>query len=213
MLLHWNSLIWIVFCTLQHSDGKNRAYSVRRRQKWTLSRIYMNNSAPSWQNFLKNFNSKKRGHNINGSSIIWCMLHVHMLLGYRVINLWKFSILSGSLCITHSSFMVESCGEEALLISVICITKCQLQAALSVLRTNFAMQGSVIIIIININIKDWTFWSFPSPNLRLLCPTFLRSSNCSPSLWSVAVWFQRDSVLWHSLQVFKTVPSVFIYLV
>jgi len=45
------------------------------------------------------------------------------------------------------------------------------------------------------NIKDWTFWSVPSPKLQLLSPTFLRSSNCSPFLWSVAVWFQRDSVL------------------
>jgi hypothetical protein len=32
-------------------------------------------------------------------------------------------------------------------------------------------------------------------------PMFLRSSSCSPSLWSVLVWFQGDSVLWHSLQV------------
>jgi len=37
-----------------------------------------------------------------------------------------------------------------------------------------------------------------SPKLQLLSPTFLRSSNCSPSVWSVVVWFQRDSVLWHS---------------
>ena len=43
--------------------------------------------------------------------------------------------------------------------------------------------------------------------------TFLRSSNCSPSLWSVVVWFQWSSVLWHSLQVLKPVPSVFIYLI
>ena len=64
-------------------------------------------------------------------------------------------------------------------------------------------------IIIIIIIKDWTLWSFPSPNLQLLSPTFLRSSNCSPSLWSVVVWFQRDSVLWHSLQVLKAVPSLF----
>ena len=35
-----------------------------------------------------------------------------------------------------------------------------------------------------INIKDWTLWSVPSPKLQLLSPTFLRSSNCSPSLWS-----------------------------
>jgi hypothetical protein len=169
MLLHWDSFIRTAFCTLQHSDGKNRAYSVRRRQKWTLSRISMHNSAPSWQNFLKTFNSKKKtGDNINGSSIIWCMLHVHMLLGYRVINLWKCSILFEPLCITHSSFMVECCGEETLLISVIYITKCQLQAPLSVLRTNFAMQGSVIIIIIIINTKDWTLWSVPSPKLQLL---------------------------------------------
>jgi hypothetical protein len=56
-------------------------------------------------------------------------------------------------------------------------------------------------IIIIINIKDWTLWSIPSPELQLLSPTFLWSSNCSPALWSVVVWFQRDSVLWHSLQV------------
>ena len=72
---------------------------------------------------------------------------------------------------------------------------------------------TTIIIIIIINIKDWTLWSVPSPELQLLVPTLLRSSNCSPSLWSVVVWFQRDSVLWHSLQVLKPVPSVFIYLV
>jgi len=55
-------------------------------------------------------------------------------------------------------------------------------------------------IIVVINIKDWTLWSFPSPQLQLLAPTLLRSSNCYPSLWSVVVWFHRDSVLWHSLQ-------------
>ena len=59
----------------------------------------------------------------------------------------------------------------------------------------------IITIIIIINIKDWTLWSVPSPELQLLAPTLLRSSNCSPSLWSIVVWFQRDSVLWHSLQV------------
>ena len=71
----------------------------------------------------------------------------------------------------------------------------------------------IYIIIIIINIKDWTLWYVPSPELKLFAPTLLRSSNCSPSLWSVVVWFQRDSVLWHSLQVWKPVPSLFIYLV
>ena len=51
-----------------------------------------------------------------------------------------------------------------------------------------------------INIKDWSLWSIPSPHLQLLAPTLLWSSSCS-SLWSVVVWFQRDSVLWLSLQV------------
>ena len=60
---------------------------------------------------------------------------------------------------------------------------------------------NIITIIIIKNIKDWTLWSVPSPELQLLAPTLLRSSNCSPSLWSVVVWFQRDSVLLHSLQV------------
>ena len=66
---------------------------------------------------------------------------------------------------------------------------------------NITRQAINIIIIIIINIKDWTLWSIPSPELQLPAPTLLRSSNCSPSLWSVVVWFQRDSVLWHSLQV------------
>ena len=44
-------------------------------------------------------------------------------------------------------------------------------------------------------------WSVPSPELQLFSPTFLRSSNCSPSLWSAVIWLQRDLVLWHSLQV------------
>jgi len=61
--------------------------------------------------------------------------------------------------------------------------------------------------------KDWTLSSVPSPELQLLTPTLLRSSNCSPSFWSVVVWFQRDSALWHSLQVWKPVLPVFIYLV
>ena len=34
-------------------------------------------------------------------------------------------------------------------------------------------------------------WSVPSPQLQLLAPTLLRSSNCFPFLWSVVVWFQR----------------------
>jgi len=52
---------------------------------------------------------------------------------------------------------------------------------------NSGFKGLIIIIII-INIKDWTLWSVPSPELQLLLPTFLRSFNCSPSLWSVVVW-------------------------
>ena len=51
----------------------------------------------------------------------------------------------------------------------------------------------VIIIIIIINMKEWTLWSFPSPELQLLSPTFLRSFNCSSSLWSVVVWFHWDN--------------------
>jgi len=39
-----------------------------------------------------------------------------------------------------------------------------------------------LIIIIIINIKDWTLWSVPSPELRLLALTLRRSS-----LWSVVL--------------------------
>jgi len=42
-------------------------------------------------------------------------------------------------------------------------------------------------VIIIINIKDCTLGSVPSPEIQLLTPTFLRSPNCSPSLWSVVV--------------------------
>ena len=52
----------------------------------------------------------------------------------------------------------------------------------------------------NKSFNGWTLWFVPSPEPQLLAPTLLRSSNCSPSLWSVVVWFQRDSVLWQSLQ-------------
>jgi len=44
-----------------------------------------------------------------------------------------------------------------------------------------------------INIMDWTLWSVPSPELQLLAPTLLRSSNCRPSLWSVVVRFQSTT--------------------
>jgi len=71
-----------------------------------------------------------------------------------------------------------------------------------IINKNFHILSSFIIII---NIKDWTLWSVPSPELRLIAPTLLRSSNCSPSLWSLVVWFQRDSVLWYSSQVWKQV--------
>ena len=75
-----------------------------------------------------------------------------------------------------------------------------LKAVTTRLARNFAARVTTVIIII-INIKDWTLSSVPSPELQLLAPTLLRSSNCSPCLWSVVVWFQRDSVLWHYLQV------------
>ena len=68
-------------------------------------------------------------------------------------------------------------------------------------------------VIIIINIQVWAIWPVPSPELQLLSPSLLRSPNCSLSLWVVEVWFQGDSVLWHSLYVCEPVPSVFIYLV
>ena len=61
-------------------------------------------------------------------------------------------------------------------------------------------EGEVIIIII-ININCWAIWPVPSPELQLLSPTFLRSPDCSLSLWIIVVCFERDSVVWHSLQV------------
>jgi hypothetical protein len=47
--------------------------------------------------------------------------------------------------------------------------------------------GIIIIIIIIINIKGWAIWPVPSPELQLLSPAFLRSSNCSLSLRTVVV--------------------------
>jgi hypothetical protein len=43
------------------------------------------------------------------------------------------------------------------------------------------------IIIIIIDIQGWTIWPIPPPELQLLSPTFLWSSNFSPSLWSVVI--------------------------
>ena len=45
----------------------------------------------------------------------------------------------------------------------------------------------IIIIIIIINMQDWSIWPFTSSELQLLSPTFLRSPNCSLSLWSVVI--------------------------
>jgi hypothetical protein len=44
-----------------------------------------------------------------------------------------------------------------------------------------------IIIIIIINILGWAIWPVPSPELKLLSPSFLWSPNCSLSLWAVKV--------------------------
>jgi hypothetical protein len=43
----------------------------------------------------------------------------------------------------------------------------------------------IIIIIIIINIQGWAIWPVLSPDLQLLSPLFLWSTNCSLSLWSV----------------------------
>jgi hypothetical protein len=53
---------------------------------------------------------------------------------------------------------------------------------------------AMLLVIIIINIKDWTLWSVPAPELQLLSPTFLRPSNCSPSLWSVVIWFPGGKI-------------------
>jgi len=45
----------------------------------------------------------------------------------------------------------------------------------------------IIIIIIIINIQGWAIWPVPSAELQLLSPTFLRSPNCSLSMWPVVV--------------------------
>ena len=79
-------------------------------------------------------------------------------------------------------------------------------------RTNCCFMSDTRFFFI-INIQGWAIWPVPSPELQLLSPSILRSPNCSLSLWVVEVWFQGDSVLWHSLYVCEPVPSVFIYLV
>jgi hypothetical protein len=45
----------------------------------------------------------------------------------------------------------------------------------------------IIITIIVLNIQGWAIWPVPSPELQLLSPSFLRSPNCSLSLWAVMV--------------------------
>jgi len=65
-----------------------------------------------------------------------------------------------------------------------------------------------IIIIIIINIKDWTLWSVPSPELQLRTPTFLRSSNCSSSLWYDFKGFRFCGILckcWNQFRVYSSI--------
>jgi hypothetical protein len=47
--------------------------------------------------------------------------------------------------------------------------------------------SNIVIIIIIINRKGWAIWPVLSPQLQLLSPAFLRSPNCSLSLWTVVV--------------------------
>jgi hypothetical protein len=57
----------------------------------------------------------------------------------------------------------------------------------SIDKSGFLPRIQYIIIIIIINIKGWAIWPVPSPELQLLLPAFLRSSDCSLSLWTVVV--------------------------
>jgi hypothetical protein len=51
------------------------------------------------------------------------------------------------------------------------------------------LSGRVMIYMYIYNINGWAIWSGPSPQLQLLSPSFLRSPNCSLSLWTAVVWF------------------------
>ena len=100
-------------------------------------------------------------------------------------------------------YMVEANSQYCQLLAVFWILEDRLQVyscrpIKKMTLLNFEVSGIPTVIIV-INIKDRTLWSVPSPQLQLLSPMLLRSSNCSPSLRSAAVWFQRDSVLWHSM--------------
>jgi len=80
-------------------------------------------------------------------------------------------------------------------ISSFLITRCEVNALRPKVCLNTLHRYrnvTITKIIIIINIKDWTLWPVPSPQLQLLAPTLLLSANCSPSLWSVVVWFQRN---------------------
>jgi len=163
----------------------------------------------------------------SSSTSFWVPLHLfwvslHLFLGYSTsfwVPLWYFlvplqlfwvprilfeflyiflssstSLLSSSTFLSEIFLFLRRTQRGIINVNVSSYT------ALLIFRVDTPLCGLIIIIII-INIKDWTLWSVPSPQLQLLSPRFLRSSNCSLSLWSVVVWFQRDSVLWHPLQV------------
>jgi hypothetical protein len=65
------------------------------------------------------------------------------------------------------------------LLSACCVCECRFWG--------YVRHVIIIIIIIIINIKVWAIWPVPSPQLQLLSPAFLRSPDCSLSLWTVVV--------------------------
>jgi hypothetical protein len=74
------------------------------------------------------------------------------------------------------------------------VLPCKLEKSATVLvwidfRLGCVYHFIIIIIIIIINIQGWAIWPVPSPKLQLLSPSFLRSPNCSLSLWAVVKWF------------------------
>jgi len=66
----------------------------------------------------------------------------------------------------------------------------------------------IIIIIIIINITDWTLWPVPSPQLLLFAPTLLRSSNYSHSLCFCGILCKSESHFRLYSSILSTMPVI-----
>jgi len=100
----------------------------------------------------------------------WILMNTthQQMHSYNYVQLHIISLLHRHVSITTVIIIRGSCNKKTMNKEII-IQKCMTKLI------DITLHFSVAFTIIIINIKDWTLWSVPSPELQLLAPILLRS--------------------------------------